>query len=250
VGADFSPVVESIWHMGDEGAGLGSDLAALDAEATIDAVGAVAVGAGEDGHGSADGDGDVEGGAAADERVADATHGVRAVGVSVGAAPGIVRGSCDWHFELELLVGGEEFVVGEGPVGSDAIAGVDLEVGGVEARGEGGPMDRASTNPSAAVVGAESEWVGAAGDARVFPVELVGSGFIADPVTLSIPEGAGFKANNGKAGAGEALEEDASGRADADDEVISLFIIVKAAHGDGDVLQRAERVLVRMRAVE
>ena len=102
--ADFGAAVEGIGNVRDEGAGLRADLAALDAEAAVDAVRAVAVGAGEDGDRATDGDRDVERCAALDESVADAAHRVRTIGVAVRMAPGIVGRPGNRHLQFELLV--------------------------------------------------------------------------------------------------------------------------------------------------
>ncbi len=240
--ADFGAVFEGVGDVGDEGGGFGSDLAALDAEAAVDAVRTVAVGGGEDGDGAPGGDGDAEFGAAFDEGVADAAHGMRGVGVSVRLAPGVVGGAGDGHFLFEEFVVGFDVVVGDGPVGAEAVAGVDLEVGRVEAWGEGGPVDGASADAAAAIVFAEGDGVIAAGDAEIVPVELVGSGLVGDPVALRIPEGAGLEADDVEAGAGEALEEDAAGGTDADDREVDEVVVLKASLGDLDFLERAQGV--------
>ena len=103
-----APLFERVGNMGDQRAGLRADLAALNAEAAIDAVRAVAVRAGENGDRAADGDGNVERGAAFDQRVADAAHGMRAIGIAMRMAPRIVSRAGDGHFQFELLVIGPE----------------------------------------------------------------------------------------------------------------------------------------------
>ena len=242
--ADFGALLKGVGDVGDDGAGFGADLAALDAVAAVDAVGTVSVGAGEDGHRASYRDGNVECGAATDERVTYASHGVRAIGIAVRMAPGIVGGTGDGHFNFELFVVRADFFVGDGPVRANAISGVDLEVGGMETRGKGGPVDGTSAYAFAAVVRAEGEGVGASGDARVFPVELVGAGFVADPVVFGVPEGAGFEAEYVEAGAGEALEEDAASGAYSYDDVVHLVGVLEATHGQVNVLERAKHVLV------
>ena len=67
-------------------------------------------------------------------------------------------------------------------------------------------MHGASADAFAAVVCAEGERIGAAGDARLFPVKLVGAGFIADPVSFGVPEGASLKSDHVESGAREALK--------------------------------------------
>ena len=228
-----------IRNVSDERAGFCADLAALNAVAAIDAVRTVGMRAGEDRDRPADGDGDAERGAAFDERVADAAHGVRAVGIAVRMAPGKIGRTGDGHLEFELFVVGTQSLVGNGPVGADAIARVDLEVRRMKAGSEGGPVDRAAADAFAAIVGAEGEWIGAAGDAEIFPVELVRAGFVADPVAFGIPEGAGFEGDDTETRAAEALQQDAAGRAAADDEIVDFIRIAEAAHRDIDVLQAA-----------
>ena len=230
--ANFGAGLDGVRDVGDEGAGFGTDFAALDAEAAVDAVRAVAAGAGENGDGPADGDRDAECGAALDEGVADAAHGVGTVGVAVRIAPGVISRAGDRHLELQLLVIRLDVFVGDGPVGAHAVPGVDLEVGGMEARREGGPVNGASADAFAAVVGAERERIGAAGNARVVPVELVRALFVADPVPLGIPERARLQTDNVEAGAGQTLQKYAACGTDADDHEVDLFFVAKAAHAE------------------
>src|SRR5690348_2791985 len=101
----------------------------------------------------------------------------------------------------------------------------------MEARREASPMHRAAADALAAVVGAEGQRLAAAGDAQVVPVEVVRSDLVADPVALGVPEGSGVEADDAEAGAREALDEHAAGRADADDHVIHFVARAVAPHG-------------------
>src|ERR1700761_1062348 len=97
--------------MGDEGAGFGSNFAALNAEAAINAVRAISMRTGKDGYRAADGDGYVEGGAAFDQSIADATHRMRTVCVSMRVSPGIVSRPCHRHLQFELFIVGAQNLV-------------------------------------------------------------------------------------------------------------------------------------------
>jgi hypothetical protein len=205
IGPDFCAMRDGVGYMSDESAGLGADLAALDAEAAIDAVRAVSMGCGEDRDGSTGDGADAETGAAADEDVADSSHGMRAVGMAVRVSPGKPGGAGDGHLKFKKLVVRFEVPVGDGPVDADAVGGVDVEVRWMKARREGGPVDGASADAFAGVVVAEGEGMLAAGDAQIVPVELVRAALVADPIALGVPEGTGLEADNLEAGAGEPL---------------------------------------------
>ena len=232
--ADLRALFERVGNMGDQRAGLGAHFAALDAEAAIDAVRAVAVRAGENGNRAADRHRDVERGAALDQRVADAAHRMRPVGIAVRMAPGIIRGPGDRHFQFELLIVGLNVFVGDGPVGADAIARVDLEVGRVKPRRERGPVHRAAAHALAAVVRAEGQRIGAAGDARIVPVELCEPASSLTQSRSVSQNGPASKPNHVEAGAGQALQQHAAGRAHADDHVIHFFVFAEPPHGHVD----------------
>lgn len=114
--------------MRDQRAGLGANLAALDAEAAINAVWAISMRAGQDGHWSADRDGNIQRCASLDQGIAHAAHGMRTVDVTVRVAPGIIGRTCDRHLQFELLIVRAKDAVVDGPIGADAVARVNLEV--------------------------------------------------------------------------------------------------------------------------
>ena len=125
--------------------------------------------------------------------------------------PGIVGRPGDWHLQFELLVVWTNDFVIDRPVGAYSIPCVNLEIRGMEPRSKSRPVHRAAA-ASTAVVRAQRKRIGAAGDARLFPVKLVGAGLIADPVSFRIPERAGLKSDHIKSCACEPLQQDASGR--------------------------------------
>ena len=102
--------------------------------------------------------------------------------------------------------------------------GVDLEIRRMKARGECRPVHGAAAHAFAAVIRAQRERIFAAGDAQIFPVEIVRAGLVADPIALRIPERTRFHADHSKTGAREPLQQHAAGRADADDHVIHFFV--------------------------
>jgi hypothetical protein len=65
----------------------------------------------------------------------------------------------------------------------------------------------------------------AAGNAEVVPVELMRAGFVGDPVSLGVPEGAGFETGNLEPGARETLQENTPGGTDADDRKVDELIV-------------------------
>jgi hypothetical protein len=87
VGADLGAVRERVGHVRDQRRGLGVDLAALQAEAAVDAVRPVAEPAVADRHG-ADPDPDAEPLGTADEDLAVAADGVRRLPVAMRVAQG------------------------------------------------------------------------------------------------------------------------------------------------------------------
>jgi len=120
-------------------------------------------------------------------------HGVVADFAAVFQGVGDVRDQggglgADRHLLRQQHVVGLDVRVVDGPVGANAVAGVDLEVGGVKTRGERGPVNGAAAYAFAAVVAAEGERVFTAGDAEVVPVKLARACFVGNPVALGVPE--------------------------------------------------------------
>ena len=102
VRADLRAVREGVGDVGDQRAGLGVDLAALQAEPAVDAVRAVPEPAVGD-RDRPDPGRDAGGGRAAEEDLPVAGHRVRVVRVAVRVTPGPVLPG-DGQFGLELLV--------------------------------------------------------------------------------------------------------------------------------------------------
>ena len=103
----------------------------------------------------------------------------------------------------------------------------------MQARGERGPVHRPAAHALAAVVGPEGERIAPAGDPRILPVQPVRAGLVADPVALRLPKRARFQSDDAEAGAGQALQQHAARRTDADDEVVDAFGLVVTTHRRG-----------------
>jgi hypothetical protein len=162
---------QGIGQVGDIRAGLGVDLAALQAVPTVDAVRAVPEGA----VGDADGayphlDAQLVG--PLPERGGRPGDGVGRMRIAVRLGPGPVLTG---HGQLPLhsLVVGAQRVVGERPVGPDPVPGAGLEVRRVKARAVAGVVDHRPADSSARVVLAHLDGVGSPDDALLGPVELM-----------------------------------------------------------------------------
>jgi len=79
----------------------------------------------------------------------------------------------DRQLTLQALVVGLQVLIADWPVGGDSIAGVDLEVGGVKARGEPRVVDHRAADAAPAVVLAQLDRVLPADDPLLGPVEGV-----------------------------------------------------------------------------
>src|ERR1700722_452709 len=97
-------------------------------------------------------------------------------------------------------------------------------------------MNTTPATTLATFVSAQWEWVGAASNPQVFPVEPVRAGLIADPVTLCIPERTGLKPNHTEACARESLDQHAAGRTDADNQIIDWFVFRVKTHWHREAL--------------
>ena len=111
-------------------------------------------------------------------------------------------------------------------------------------------MNRASTHAFAAIIRTQRQRIGAAGNARIFPIKFVRTRFVAHPVALSIPEGSGFEADDIKAGTRQPLQKNAARRSDADNNVVDLVFLIKLPHRRMHVLQRAQHVLAVVRRLK
>ena len=218
IGADLDAVLDRVGQMGDERAGLGVDLAALQAEAAIDAMGAVAEASVGDRH-RPDAHLDAAVLGAAPGHRGGAGDGVGGMGVGVGIPP---RPVLTGHRQLafDALEGGLELLVGDRPVDGDAVPGAHLEVRGMQARDVAGEVGHRPADADTGVVLAHLHRVLAADDALVGPVDGAGALLVGDPVAVGIPERAALEDDDAPAGAGQPLGEgDAAGAGADDDEV-------------------------------
>ena len=150
VGADLDPVLDRVGQVGDQRGRLRVDLAALQAEAPVDAVRAVAEGAvGDPDRADPHLDPGRMGPGAG--TIGSPRDRMGAVGIAVRIAPGPVLPG-DRQLPLHPLVMRLQLPVGDRPVGADAVPRPDLEVGGMEARRVAGVMDHRAADPVAAVV--------------------------------------------------------------------------------------------------
>ena len=178
--------------------GFGSDLASLQAKPAIDAMRSVAMRSRQNrdrptGNGS-----DTEVRAAANQHIANAAQWMRPIRMTMRIAPGKPGRAGNRNFPLQQLVVRLQVPIGDGPVGADPIFGVDAKVGGMKARRESSPVNRASAHAFAAVIRAERERMRSAGDTQIVPIELVRAFFVADPVLLRIPERTCFQRDHTK----------------------------------------------------
>ena len=95
--ADLCAVLQRIGNMRNQRARLGSHLAALQAETTIDTMWPVTVRAGKDRDRAPDGDRNIQRGAALDQGITNPAHRVRTISIAVRMAPGIIRRPRNWH---------------------------------------------------------------------------------------------------------------------------------------------------------
>ena len=225
---DLGPVGQGVGDVGDQRRGLGVDLAALEAEPPIDAVGPVTEAAVGDRH-RTDAGLDTERMGPADEDLPIAAQGLGRIRVTMRIAPG-PRLTGDRELFLDRLVVGLEVLVADGPVGPYPITGGGLEVRGVKARCVAGVVDHRSPDAASRVVGAERNRVGPADDPRLGPIEAMRTPLVADPVGIGIPERAGIETHDGDPGAGQALDEGGSPGPAADDDHVDFVVFVVVTH--------------------
>ena len=103
-----------------------------------------------------------------------AGDGVGGVGIGVRIAP---RPILARHRKLafDALERGLELLVGDRPIRGDAVAGLDLEVGGMKARDVAGEMGHRPADADAGVVLAHLHRILAGDDALVGPVDGAGA---------------------------------------------------------------------------
>src|SRR5579875_1465037 len=126
--AYLRPVLYRIGHMADQRALLRAHLAALNAEAAIDAVWPVAMRTGVDSDRPALADRNAQRSAALHQRFGWPAKWMWPVGIAMWIAPGKIGGACDGHLALQQLVIRLEVLIGDRPVGANAILRIDTEV--------------------------------------------------------------------------------------------------------------------------
>ncbi len=228
VGADLDAVLERVGDVGDERRRLGVHLAALQAEAAVDAVRTMSEAAVGDPD-RADAHLDAEAARAFPRAQRARADRVRAVRIAVRVAPGPELAG-DRQLALQALVVGLQVLVGDRPVGGHAVAGVDLEVRGVKAWRVAGVVDHRAADAAAAVVLAELHGILAADDPRLGPVQLVRAGLVGDPVLVGVPERPGLQHEHAPALAREALRERGAAGARTDDQHVDRLLGPVAAH--------------------
>ncbi len=241
VGTDLGTVREGVGDVGDQRAGLGVDLAPLQAEAAVDAVRPVAEAAVGD-RDRADPGLDAGRLRAAQEDVAVATDRVGVVRVRVRVAPRPVLAG-DRQLLLDRLVERLQLAVGQWPVGPYPVRTEGMEVGRVEARRVAGVVHHRPADAASGVVRAQRDGVAAADLARFGPVQRVRPALVGDPVPVRVPERPGVQADHLPAGAGQALGEDAAAGTGAHHHQVDLVLEVVAAHVPPQLMIRAAAVL-------
>ena len=230
------PVLDRVREVRDQRRRLRVHLAALKAEAAVDAVGTIAelpVRDRDRAHPHLD---------PALERAlprhrrgpCDRMGAVR-IGVRVAPGPVLTR-----HRELalELLEVRLQVPVRDRPVRTHAVARVHLEVRRVEPRRVPREVRHRSAHADAGVVLAELDGIVAADDPRVRPVELVRRSLVRHPVLVGVPERPLLEDHDPPAGAREPLRERDAARPGAHDEEIDLVPRLVARHSL-EVLQPA-----------
>ena len=135
----------------------------------------------------------------------------------------------DGQLALDRLVVRPELLVGDRPVGADAVAGAGPEVRRMKAWAVAGVVDHRPADAAARVVLAHLDRVGAADDPLLVPVQRVRAGLVGDPVLVGMPERAGLDDHDPPPGAGQALSEHRSAGSGADDAQVDLVGVVVAA---------------------
>lgn len=105
-------------------------------------------------------------------------------------------------------------------------------------------MYRAAADASAAIVGAKRERIFTTRYAQIIPIEIVRASFIADPVSLRIPERTGFQPDDAKSCTRQSLEQHSARRTDPNDAVVNFLSVLVAAHWHIDALSGSEHVIL------
>ena len=150
VGSDLGAVGEGVGNMGDQRGGFCIDLAPLQAESSVDAVGTVAEPAVGDRHRS---DPSLESDCrrAPEKDLTVPAHRLRRVPVGVGIAPGPILAR-HRQFVLDVLVVGLQILIGDRPVCADAVDRRSAKVRRMESGGIAGVVDHRSAHPAAGIV--------------------------------------------------------------------------------------------------
>ena len=241
VGAHLGAVRQRVGDVGDQRGRLGVHLAALQAEAAVDAVRAVPEPAVGD-RDRADLGGDPEPGRAAQEHLAVPADRVRPVRVAVRVSPRPALAG-DREFLLDRLVVRAELGIADRPVGADAVQGGGHEVARVEPRGVAGVVDHRSADAAAGVVRAHRDRVRAGDHPRVGPVQVVRARLVTDPVGVGVPERPGVQRRHRPAGPGQPLGQDRAARAAAHDHQVDLVVIGELAHVPAEPVVRPGAVV-------
>src|SRR5689334_19682923 len=162
---------QGIRDVRDQRGCFGVHLAALEAEATVDAMWTVAEPAVGDGHRPYPGR-DAQGVAPGLEDHAVTRDGVRGVRVPVRVAPR-PRLSRDRELLLDRFVVGAQILVGDGPVGAHPVGGADGEVRRVEPGRVAGEVHHGPPDTASGVVRPEWYRVGAGDDPWLGPVQVM-----------------------------------------------------------------------------
>ena len=173
--------------------------------------------------------GEAHGFGAAEEDLPVATDRVRSVGVGVRIPPRPLLAG-DRELLLDRLVIGQQVGVGDRPVGPHPVLGERGEVAGVEARRVARVVNHRAADPSTGVVRTQRDRVGAGDDSRFGPVEVVGAGFVADPVGVGVPERPGVQHDDSPAGPGQSLGHRRAAGTAPDDNQVDLVGVLEAAH--------------------
>ena len=227
--------------MRDQRRGLGVDLAALQAEAAVDAVRAVPEPAVRD-RDRADLGGDAELVRATQEDLPVPADRMRPVRVAVRVSPWPVLAG-HRQFLLDLLVVRTQLGVGERPVGAHPVGGTGHEVARMEARGVAGVVDHRAADAAPGVVRTHRHRIGARDHPRIRPVQVVRSGLVADPVGIGVPERPGVERRHPPARPGQSLRQDRAARAAAHDHQVDLVGVRELPHVQAEAVVGAPAVV-------
>ena len=219
---------ERVGQVRDVRAGLGVDLAALQAVAAVDAVRTVAERPVDDPD-RADPHLDPAAPGALAQHGGSPGHRVRGVRVAVRIAP---RPVLPGHRQLplHLRVVRTQVRVGDRPVRADAVPALRGEVRRVEAGRVAGVVHHRPADAPAGVVLAQLDRVRAADDPLLGPVEVVAAGLVGHPVLVRVPERAGLQDHDPPAVPGQPLGEHGPAGTGADDHQVDLVVVVEPAH--------------------